>query len=371
MPDFSPDKMREAHKKAMERMLHDAKFASGQKQAQRNDKNRRDFAEKRDAEKPVFLRPNDLAGEYDFSKTLLTTIGGKLRPITKDDIKAFAHNVEVAKDKYKKGITPQQVIDWSLAIDRERTNKQIHLCAPFSRKAGVQRFITNASEGSPDKRHYVTVEFNNFAALVTAPRKVGAKLSREQLANGTIKFDCDCGRHTFWFRYLATIGKYASGRLESGFPKVRNPNLQGVACKHVLRVMQFITSPSGVQYMRTQVDKDRNAQLGQTLKETEAQIKQRLAGQVEVSHHKKQKVTTQDEREQTPAYQRQKARADERAVKKAQAQAAKDAARKQAEDAAKMAEDSVLDSIKQKLSVMEKSGLFSPEELAVLQRKLK
>lgn len=371
MPSFSPDKMREAHKKAMERMLHDAKFASGQKNQQRDDRTRRDNAEIRDATKPVFLRPNDLAGEYDFSKTLMTTIGGQPRPITNEDIKAFAHNVEVAKAKYKSGITPKQVIDWSLQVDRDLANKQIPLCAPFSRKAGVQRFITNASAGSPDKRHYVTVEFNNFSALVTAPRKVGAAITREQLANGTIKFDCDCGRHTYWFRYLATIGKYALGRLESGFPKIRNPNLQGVACKHVLRVMQFIISPSGVQYMRSQVDKDRRTQLGQTLKETEAQIKQRLAGQVEVSHHKKQQVITQDEREQTPAYQRQKARAEERARQKAQAQASRDAARKQAEDAAKMAENAVLDSIKQKLSAMEKSGLFSPEELAVLQRKLK
>ena len=371
MPSFSPDKMREAHKKAMEQMLHDAKFASGQKNKQRDDRTRRDNAEIRDATKPVFLRPSDLAGETNFSETLMTTLGGKLRTITTDDIKAFAHNVEVAKAKYKSGITPKQVVDWSLQADRDLANKQIPLCAPFSRKAGVQRFITNASAGSPDKRHYVTVEFNNFSALVTAPRKVGAAITRDQLANGTIKFDCDCGRHTYWFRYLATIGKYALGRLESGFPKIRNPNLQGVACKHVLRVMQFIISPSGVQYMRSQVDKDRRTQLGQTLKETEAQIKQRLAGQVEVSHHKKQQVITQDEREQTPAYQRQKARAEERARQKAQAQASRDAARKQAEDAAKMAENAVLDSIKQKLSAMEKSGLFSPEELAVLARKLK
>ena len=371
MPDFSPDKMREAHKKAMERMLHDAKFASGQKNQQRDDRTRRDEAEKRDAEKPVFLRPSDLAGETNFSETLMTTLGGKLRTITTDDIKAFAHNVEVVKTKYKSGITPQQVINWSLSDDRELANKQIHLCAPFSRKAGVQRFITNASAGSPSKRHYVTVEFNNFAALVTAPRKVGAAITREQLANGTIKFDCDCGKHNFWFRYLATIGQYAHGRLESGFPKIRNPNLQGVACKHVLRVMQFIISPSGVQYMRSQVDKDRRTQLGQTLKETEAQIKQRLAGQAEISHHKKQQVITQDEREQTPAYQRQKARADERANKKIQQQAIKDAAKKAKEQAAQMAEDAVLDSIKQKLSVMEKSGEFSPEELAVLKRKLK
>lgn len=362
MPDFSPDQMREAHRKAMEQMLHDAKFASGQKTRQRSDQARRDQAEKMDAAKPVFLRPSDLAGEYDFTKTLMTTLGGKLRVITADDIRAFAHNVEVAKERYKKGITPQQVIDWSLSEDRERANKEIPLCSPFSRKAGVLRFITNSSKGSPSPRHYVTVEFNAFAALVTAPRKVGAKLTREQLANGTIKFDCDCGRHSFWLRYIATIGGYAHGRLESGFPKLRNPNLQGVACKHVLRVMQYITSPIGVQYMRSQVDKDRNAQLGQTLKETEAQIRQRLAGQVDVAHHKKNQVTTQDEREQTPAYQRQQAKAAERAAKKAQAQASADAARKKAEEAAALSAAQAREAYIGRMRALYQSGVMTKQD---------
>lgn len=293
----------DALKEIRERMLANGRFASDQKTRQRADQTRRDNAEK--AAKPVFLRPNDLSGDYDFDRALMTTLGGKVRKIDDDDLKVFARNIDVLKDRYKSGITPQQIIDWSLPEDRERANKEIPLCAPFSRKEGIQRFMTNASKGSPVVNHYVTVEFLNFNDLVTQPRKVGLKLSREQLAKGAVKFDCDCGRHTFWFRYLATIGKYAHGRQENGFPKIRNPNLQGVACKHVLRVMQFITSPLGVQYIQNQVNKDRQAQLGQTIKQTNAQLKEQLTQQAKTAHHQRSnKVQTTEDR---PAYKRKMA----------------------------------------------------------------
>jgi hypothetical protein len=305
MPSFKQDELRQkALDAARDLMLAGGNFASGQKERQRADKLRRDIAEKNDAMKPVFLRPNDLAGDWDGSKTLMTTLGGKLRKITDEDIAVFKRNAEVLGQRYVGGITPQQVIDFSLGIDRERANKEIFYCSPFRRKGDVQRFITNASKTSRHDRHYVDVQFMSFNALVTQPRKVGLRLTRQQLASGYIKFDCTCEHHTFRRRYVATVGKYAYGRQENAYPKMTNPHLDGVACKHVLRVMQYITSPAGVQYMQAQVDKDRNAQLGQTVKETQAQMKARLESQAEISHHKKQSIQTTEER---PAYKRKMA----------------------------------------------------------------
>lgn len=298
----NPQDLNDALAEIRQRMLANGRFASDQNKRQSTQRKSREAAEK--VAKPILLRPNDLSGDYDFNRALMTTLGGKARVITDEDLKAFARNIDVVKARYSQGITPQQIIDWSLPEDRERANKEILLCAPFSRKEGVQRFMTNASKGSPVVNHYVTVEFLNFNDLVTQPRKVGLKLSREQLAKGAVKFDCDCGRHTFWFRYLATIGKYAHGRQENGFPKIRNPQLQGVACKHVLRVMQFITSPLGVQYIQNQVNKDRQAQLGQTIKQTNAQLKEQLTQQAKTAHHQRNKVQTTEER---PAYKRKMA----------------------------------------------------------------
>lgn len=46
----------------------------------------------------------------------------------------------------------------------------------------------------------------------------------------------------FFFRYIATAGNFHAGRPEHGYPKIRNPQLIGVACKHVVRVMGELES---------------------------------------------------------------------------------------------------------------------------------
>ncbi|MCV5390784.1 phage tail protein, partial [Escherichia coli] len=60
---------------------------------------------------------------------------------------------------------------------------------------------------------------------------------------GRISFDCDCGRHQYWYRYLATMGNYCiAPPKEFAFPKIRNPELSGVACKHVLKAATMLQS---------------------------------------------------------------------------------------------------------------------------------
>jgi hypothetical protein len=117
--------------------------------------------------------------------------------------------------------------------------------------------MTNASKESKDDRHHVTVEFMGYPVAVSGPEKSAAKaalLMRRQ----NVRFDCDCGRHTYWYRYLATIGNYNAGRAESGYPKIRNPNLAGMACKHVLRVMTEIEAGAYVaSFLTRAVEKGR------------------------------------------------------------------------------------------------------------------
>ena len=66
---------------------------------------------------------------------------------------------------------------------------------------------------------------------------------KKAVIDGKINFDCDCGRHRYWYRYLATVGKYNFGIDENRYPSTRNPKLTGVACKHALRVMKHLMSP--------------------------------------------------------------------------------------------------------------------------------
>jgi hypothetical protein len=194
----------------------------------------------------TILNPNEVSGEYDAGRLLSTSLRGELRAITIDDIRAFQQNVTRLKTKFKGGITAQGVIDLSLPSDRQRANSEIRMAVPASIRGGKVHFITNAGPHSDVARHHVQVLFLDFDAAVGAspndPKKLG-----KLVAGGRLAFDCDCGRHTFWYRYMATIGKYNAGRNETGFPKIRNPNLVGVACKHVLRTMHVVLKDSAVQ----------------------------------------------------------------------------------------------------------------------------
>ncbi len=88
-----------------------------------------------------------------------------------------------------------------------------------------------------------------------APKQVANWLRKQKLA-----FDCDCGRHRYFLRYVATIGGFAAGRQEWGYPKIRNPGLKGVACKHVLRVMAELESSGLVlRFLQRHMDKLRAA----------------------------------------------------------------------------------------------------------------
>lgn len=247
---------------------------------------------------------------------------GKLsQTLTDDDLRTFSRNVATAQERFAGGITPQQVIDLSRDIDRERSNKQIFLAAPFQRKGDTFRYLTNAGPDSKDTRHYVTVQFLGYANMLTGAKDKKGQAIRNNVTNGKIRFTCDCGRHRYYYNYLAGVGNYHLGQKELRFPFIRNPNLGGVACKHVLRVMQVITSPLGVDYVVKQVQKDRamlDRQEGQT-KTTRTDLNAEFDRQLKQADGKRSQVTPTTER---AGYKRKMQNA---ARKAAQEQAAKQA----------------------------------------------
>lgn len=241
------------------------------------------------------LQPHEIAGDYDAGRMLGTTLGSDfLRPITHGDLEAFRANVATAGKAFKGGITAKDVINLSLPIDRERSNQQIRTAVPVQSLGGRIHFITNAGPESEVTRHHVHIELLSFMAAVSSPTKPGEASKR--VATGPLKFDCDCGRHTYWFRYIATIGNFNAGRAETGYPKIRNPQLVGVACKHVLRVMVALSQP----FIRVQIEKmiikardgiQRDAKL-LTIKEADALARQ----QEKTAHHKRNTVESTAEK---------------------------------------------------------------------------
>jgi hypothetical protein len=201
------------------------------------------------------LSPDEVAGDYNAGRLLSTTLGGIHRPLTSEDLITFKRNAEALGKRYKGGITAKQVIDRSRAIDRERANTEIRVAIPHQSKGSTVHFITNAGPKSDVTRHHVLVDFLDMGAAIASPSKPGELV--KMVAAGALRFDCDCGRHRYWYRYIASIGRFAAGRIETGFPKIRNPELHGVACKHVLRTMQVLGTPLIKGYIEKMILKAR------------------------------------------------------------------------------------------------------------------
>lgn len=286
--EFEPDKLREA-------LLKKGAIQKDFKQQQKNDRSQRKWAEQereskddKKGSKPTFLRPQDIAGDYDFKRALRTTLGmpeGETRVMNQADLQAFAANVAQMQQAYKGGITVEQVISLSNGDDIDRANKQIHIAMPRRRENGVVYFITNASRkekptpNSPQFYH-VNVEFLAFNELVFNPDKVKSTTVQNRLSKGKVRFECNCGRFKYWFRYLNTVAGTVYGRKEGGFPKIRNPNMTGIACKHILRVMHYIKSQQGRHYLTTALQQERTKQVGQRTKVSGKDLSRQLSEQL-------------------------------------------------------------------------------------------
>lgn len=249
------------------------------------------------------LRPDEIAGDYDAGRLLTTTLGGGAeRPLTMSDLQTFQQNVRMLQAKFKGGITPKVVIERSLEIDRVRANREIPVCLPAQTYGNKVHFVTNASKQSEVKRHHVVVEFLNFDAAVASPSKASDLV--KTVASGAVKFDCDCGRHRYWYRYIASIGKYNAGRAETGFPKIRNPKLTGIACKHVLRTMQQLTQPIVRMRLIAMIDAARKSIQPVLVRTSQKEAKALAEQQAKQAGWKRNTIESSEERKSRLASQR-------------------------------------------------------------------
>ena len=207
-------------------------------------------------------------------RNLRTTLGGTMRPLTAADLAAFRANIgtAIAAVQSVGGITAQQVLNLakgrplnyngidsirtSVHSDVDKARRQITSAILVSAVGGDLRFITPSGGESRATRHIVLVRLhewrNALAAVAQATDKNESiyRTAADAMRKGKLSFECDCERHRYYFRYLATIGGFNAGRAETGYPKIRNPHLKGVACKHVIRVMtELLHSPAVLRFL--------------------------------------------------------------------------------------------------------------------------
>ncbi len=254
------------------------------------------------AQATTLLRPEEVGGAYDTKRVLFTTLGGSLRPITHADLKQFAHAVRQLGKKFTGGITAQQVLDLSLPIDRTRANREIRAAVPMASKAGVIHFVTNAGPESTVTRHHVHVEFLNYAASLASP--AAPVMVASELTKGRLRFRCDCGRHLYWYSYLCTVGKFIYGDPQMNYPKIRNPKLVGVGCKHVLRVMQNLQTPAIKGRVAQMIEAGRKGQAYKPSVLTKKQAQDIANEQAAQAHWKRSKVESSAEKRKRLVQQR-------------------------------------------------------------------
>lgn len=140
----------------------------------------------------------------------------------------------------------------SLPVDRERA-KTVKSATLYRIQNGNELFFHVSGNCRP---HYqVRVRMEEWQRQMQRPFVSTEKKVRAALT-GRLSFDCQCGRHQFWYRYLANIGQYDfTPPVEQAFPKIRNPGLTGCCCKHVLKVLQTMRNTGVVAMLARQMDR--------------------------------------------------------------------------------------------------------------------
>lgn len=176
-----------------------------------------------------------------------------------DELKSFEKSRDALKDAFKskeKGITYHQLISHCRAADVQRANNRgpaaqdgsgITTATFIGLSHNVARVSVKASRISKHDHHRVKIRFEGWQdALEALEDTPESELeTAKNLCAGMVSIDCDCGRHQYWYRYIATAGSFAiTPPAEYAYPKIRNPKLEGVACKHVIHALTRFQSGS-------------------------------------------------------------------------------------------------------------------------------
>lgn len=175
---------------------------------------------------------------------------------TSEDLKNFENLRGTLKEVFRskeKGITYHQLIAAAASIDVLRANNKskdnlgITAATFIGISHNIARVSVKASAASKHGHHRVKIRFEDWQDAIEALEDTPESELKiaKQLCAGNISFDCDCGRHQYWYRYIATAGNFAiTPPAEYAYPKIRNPRLQGVACKHVIHALRRFQSGS-------------------------------------------------------------------------------------------------------------------------------
>lgn len=197
--------------------------------------------------------------------------GGTL--FTKDDLKSFEKSRQQVRKQYsnkERGITYAQLISHSRSIDIKRANNNVDDGSGIKNgsfiglRHNVALVSVAASQRSVHQHHLVEIRFEEWDEKIddAAGNDIAAqqRMVRE-MAAGRVSVNCDCGRYQYWYRYIATAGNFTiAPPKEYIYPKIKNPKLEGVACKHIIHAL---TRMQGAGWQNRLIQSMRKSAAGQ------------------------------------------------------------------------------------------------------------
>lgn len=203
-------------------------------------KERQDAGEHR-ADAVGLLTPALLRKHIKSGTDLVLAYGRKGATVsyTVDDLKRFVEARERADKAFRpetRGVPLAQLENASREADRQRSQEV--KSALLYKVSGNMLFFQ--VQGNINPHYLVRVRLEDWERHLHNPY-LNPLIAAKEAATGRISFDCACGRHQYWYRYLTQIGGFAiNPPKEQDFPKIRNPGLTGCCCKHVLKVLRVL-----------------------------------------------------------------------------------------------------------------------------------
>lgn len=179
-----------------------------------------------------------------------------------DELKAFRKllkGVQKEFDAAKRGVPLKMLIARTQKPDVERANQQIKYARLYQVYGNMLKFQVPASgESGYNGSYQVRIRLEDWDSALVSGKAWNT--AAKQAANGRVSIDCQCGRHQFWYRYLAGVGGYAvEPPQEKDFPKIRNPSLKGACCKHVVKCLITLQSPTVQRVLAQELSRQASA----------------------------------------------------------------------------------------------------------------
>lgn len=200
---------------------------------------------------PALLRKHIRAGT-----DLVLAYGRKGHTVefTVDDLKRFVEANARAQKTFRRDVrgVPLLQLEKASAHDDVLRSRNVRSATLYKVNKNLLFFSVT---GNSRPRYQVRIRLEDWDVALHSPY-ANALTAARTVATGRISFDCSCGRHQYWYRYLTHIGGFdVNPPAEQDFPKIRNPGLKGCCCKHVLKVLRVLKSNTIHAFLAQEIDR--------------------------------------------------------------------------------------------------------------------